>query len=99
MPPRLQVDRSRLADFCRRNGIARLSFFGSVLRDDFGPKSDLDVLVEFPADRSPSLFKLGGMQMELTQMLGREVDLKTPHFLSPHFRASVMREAEVQYGA
>lgn len=94
----IQFDRTRIADFCRRHQVVRLSLFGSILRDDFRPDSDIDILVEF-ADASPSLLELGGMQMELTQMLGRFVDLKTWGFMSQGVRAQVEKEREVQYAA
>lgn len=93
----VQIEPDRIASFCRRHGIARLSLFGSILRDDFRDDSDVDVLVEFPPGKTPSLFELGGMQVELTKMVGREVDLKTPGFLSRYFRDDVLRSARVQY--
>jgi predicted nucleotidyltransferase len=73
--------------------------FGSVLRDDFRPGSDVDIVIEFPAGRTPSLLDLGGMQVELSAMLGRTVDLKTPGFMSPRVREHVMRAAQVRYVA
>ena len=98
MVARIPIDRDMLAAFCRRNGIRRLALFGSVLRDDFRPDSDVDVLVEFLPGRTPGL-KFFSMQDELTAMFGREVDLNTPGFLSDSFRDEVMREAEEQYVA
>ena len=92
-------DREEMARFCRRHGIKRLSLFGSILRDDFGPESDIDILVEFGAGETPSLFELGGMVMELREKFGREVDLKTPGFLSPRIRRRVAAEQQVQYAA
>ncbi|MBX3388383.1 MAG: nucleotidyltransferase family protein [Phycisphaeraceae bacterium] len=89
----------RIADVCRRHGVSRLSLFGSVLRGDEQPDSDIDVLVEFGPDQRPSLLDLGGLQMELQHVLGRTVDLKTPGFLSPLFRDEVMREARTLYAA
>jgi uncharacterized protein len=97
--PRFQLDQAKLANFCRRHHIARLSVFGSVLRDDFRADSDIDVLIEFHAGQTPSLFELGGMQVELSEMLGRTVDLKTPGFMSQRIREHVLREAQVQYAA
>lgn len=88
-----------LAAFCRRHAIARLSVYGSALRDDFGPVSDIDVLIEFLPHAQPSLLDLGGMQQELCDMLGRQVDLKTPEFLSPAIRKRVQGEAQLQYTA
>jgi predicted nucleotidyltransferase len=93
------IPQDQIAAFCRRHGIARLSVYGSVLRDDFGPESDIDLLIEFLPEAQPSLLDLGGMQDELCRMLGRQVDLKTPEFLSPAIRQRVQREARVQYAA
>jgi hypothetical protein len=98
MVARIPIDREKIAEFCRRNGIRRLALFGSVLRDDFRPESDVDVLVEFLPGRTPGL-RFFSMQDELSTMFGREVDLNTPGFLSDYFRDEVMREAEVQYVA
>jgi predicted nucleotidyltransferase len=95
---RIQVPQEALADFCRRNHIQRLAFFGSVLRDDFGPESDVDVLVEFEPGRTPGL-AFFRMEEELAQILGRRVDLNTSGFLSPYFRERVIAEAEVRYAA
>src|SRR5213078_493867 len=95
----IQIDPQRITAFCRQNGIARLSLYGSVLRDDFRADSDIDVLVEFPPGGTPSLLDLGGMQVELSALLGREVDLKTPGFLSPAILKRVQAEREVQYAA
>jgi predicted nucleotidyltransferase len=98
MRTRIPVDHSRIADFCRRHHVQRLAFFGSVLRNDFRPDSDVDVLVEFEPGCAPGLGFLT-MEAELSQILGRKVDLNTPGFLSPYFRDSVLAEAEVQYAA
>lgn len=95
----IEFDQKKIAAFCKRHGVLRLSLFGSIVRDDFGPESDIDVLVEFAPGQTPSLMDLGGMQVELTEMLGREVDLKTPGFLSRLFRDEVIRSARVQYAA
>jgi predicted nucleotidyltransferase len=95
----IKIEPEKIADFCRRHGIQRLSLFGSILGDDFGPDSDIDVLVEFPPGQTPSLLELGGMQVELSEVFEREVDLKTPGFLSPRIRQQVAVEAQVQYAA
>jgi len=95
----IEIDEESLARFCRRSGIRRLSFFGSVLRDDFGSESDVDVLVEFAADAGVGLFEFVDVQQELTGLLGREVDLHTPASLSHFFRARVVDSAEVAYAA
>ncbi|MEW6336260.1 MAG: nucleotidyltransferase family protein [Acidobacteriota bacterium] len=93
MPPRgLNVDRDTLAALCRRHGIRRLALFGSALRGDFGPSSDIDILVEFIPGRSVGL-RFVAIQDELSALFGRPVDLNTPGFLSPHFRDRVLREA------
>ncbi|HKC63561.1 MAG TPA: nucleotidyltransferase family protein, partial [Pyrinomonadaceae bacterium] len=94
----IKVGRQAIADFCRRNHIVKLSFFGSVLRDDFSPASDIDVLVEFDPEHIPGLFRLARMERELSALLGnRKVDLRTPKDLSRYFRDEVIASAEVQY--
>jgi predicted nucleotidyltransferase len=95
---RIAIDRERLARFCRRNYIHGLALFGSVLRDDFRPDSDVDVLVEFEPDHVPGL-RFFALETELSEILGSKVDLNTPSFLSPYFRGRVLAEAEVQYVA
>lgn len=98
--PRLDIPQSEVDAFCRRHHIRRLAFFGSVLRNDFGPESDVDVLVEFDPEHVPGYIRLAGMELELGEILGgRKVDLMTPNGLSPLFRDEVMREAEPQYVA
>lgn len=87
-----------MAAFCRRNHIRKLSVFGSVLRDDFTPASDVDVLVEFESGRTPG-FAFILIQDELSDMLGRRVDLNTPGCLSPYFRQEVLHEATALYDA
>jgi predicted nucleotidyltransferase len=95
---RLSIPRDRIAAFCRERGIRRLSIFGSALRPDFGPESDVDVLVEFESGRTPGLLGMARMERELSALLGgRKVDLRTPEDLSRYFRQSVLDEAEVQY--
>ena len=93
---KIQVPRQDLEAFCKKNHIRKLAFFGSVLREDFKPDSDIDVLVEFERGRTPGL-AFFSMQNELSEILGRKVDLNTPGFLSKYFREQVMREAKVQY--
>lgn len=95
----IEFDSEQIAEFCRRHGIRKLSLFGSILREDFRPDSDIDVLVEFGPEGSPSLLDLGGMLIELTEMLGRQVDLKTWGFISNRIRPKVERERQVQYAA
>jgi hypothetical protein len=98
MSARLAFDRAKLAEFCHHHHIVSLALFGSVLRDDFGPESDVDVLVEFEPGHVPGL-AFFDMEEELSHLLGRKVDLNTPGFLSPYFRDEVLEEAEVQYAA
>jgi hypothetical protein len=95
---RILVPEEKVAEFCRRHHIRRLALFGSVLREDFGPGSDVDVLVEFEPGHVPGL-AFFGMEAELSEILGHRVDLNTPQFLSRYFREEVLAEAEVQYGA
>jgi predicted nucleotidyltransferase len=95
---RITVDPVRLTDFCRRHHIRKLALFGSILRDDFRPESDVDVLVEFVPGYTPGL-AFFSMEEELSGLLGRKVDLNTPGFLSPHFRAEVLSEGEILYVA
>lgn len=95
---RISIPMDEIAEFCRRHHIRRLALFGSVLRDDFGPDSDVDVLVEFDPEHIPGL-AFFGMERELSEMLGRRVDLNTPDFLSPYFRDKVQAEAAVLYDA
>jgi len=75
MNPRIQVDRGKIAAFCRKWKVTELAFFGSVLREDFRPDSDVDVLVSFAPDAEWSLFDIVRMEEELAELLGREVDL------------------------
>ena len=96
--PRISLDKEKIAGFCRRHHIRRLALFGSVLRDDFGPDSDVDVLVEFEQGHVPGL-AFFSMERELSDLLGRRVDLNTPHFISRYFRDEVLAEAETQYAA
>lgn len=94
----INVPEKKIKKFCRRNHIVKLSFFGSVLRDDFGPDSDIDVLVEFEPGRTPGFLKLARMERELSGILGgRKVDIRTPEDLSRYFRDEVVAGAETQY--
>jgi len=95
---RIDIPRDRIAEFCRQNQIRRLALFGSVLRDDFTPRSDVDVLVEFEPGTRVGL-RFFTLEEELSRLLGRKVDLNTPGFLSKYFRDEVIAEAEVQYDA
>jgi predicted nucleotidyltransferase len=98
MKAHIPIDRDRIAELCRRHHIRRLALFGSVIRDDFRPESDVDVLVEFLPGKGPG-WGLFAIQDELTELLGRRVDLNTPGFLSRHFRDEVLAEAQPIYVA
>ena len=95
---RVDLPDEAIAKFCRRHHIRKLSIFGSALRDDFRDESDVDVLVEFEPGQTPGL-AFFSMERELSELLGRNVDLNTLQFLSPYFRDEVLAEAEVEYAA
>ena len=97
MSARIDIPKEKVAEFCRRNRIRRLRLFGSVLRDDFGPESDVDVLVEFEPGARVGLITLAGMEIELSQVLGRRAEMHTIKGLNPRFRDEVLRTAEEQY--
>ncbi len=94
---RPEIPKDLIEKFCRKHHIRKLSIFGSYLRDDFGPESDIDFLVEFNPKHIPGLIKFAGMEIELSEILGRKVDLRTAQDLSRYFRDEVMEQAEVQY--
>jgi len=93
----IEVPRDRISEFCKRNHIRKLSLFGSVLRGDFGENSDVDVLIEFESGHGTGFFGLARMERELSSILGRKVDLRTPQELSKYFRDEVLSKAEIQY--
>jgi predicted nucleotidyltransferase len=95
---KLTIPTYQLEMFCRRHHIRKLAVFGSVLRDDFGPDSDVDVLVEFEPGHVPGL-AFFDMEAELSHLIGRQVDLNTPQFLSQYFRNTVLAEAKILYDA
>jgi uncharacterized protein len=97
MSARIEIPREKIAEFCRRNRIRRLSLFGSVLRDDFTPESDVDVLVEFEPDARVGMIRLAGMEIELGRLLGRRAEMHTVKGLDPYFRKEVLSVLEVQY--
>lgn len=97
--PRLQIPEDQLAHFCGRHRVCKLSLFGSLLKGTARPDSAVDLLVEFEPGCTPGLIRLAAMENELSAMLGRKVDLRTPADLSRHFRDEVIRTAEVQYVA
>ena len=93
----IDLPKEKIAEFCRRNHIRKLALFGSALGDEFRPDSDIDLLVEFYPDHIPGLIRLAGMEIELTEIVGRKVDLRTEEDLSNYFRDEVVKSAEVQY--
>ena len=93
----IEIPKKKIEEFCRKHHIRKLSFFGSVLGKDFGPDSDVDVLVEFEQGQVVGFLRLSGMEIELSEILGRKVDLRTPAELSRYFRQEVLDSAEVQY--
>ncbi|WP_102144578.1 nucleotidyltransferase family protein [Mycobacterium hubeiense] len=97
--PDLAIEDSVLNAFAERWGIKRLALYGSVLREDFGPSSDIDMLVEFLPDRTPGLLQLAQMEIELEAALGREVEMRTYEDLSPYFRDNVVATARPVYAA
>lgn len=90
----LTIPRDAIAVFCQHNHIRKLALFGSALRDDFRPDSDVDILVEFEPEARVGLIRLAGMELDLSELLGRKVDLRTPQDLSRHFRDEVVQQAE-----
>jgi len=94
---KIEMPHKKIEGFCAKHHIRRLSFFGSVLREDFRPDSDVDVLVEFEDGHVPGLIRLAGMEIELSGIIGRKVDMNTPNFLSPYYRDKVIDLAEVEY--
>jgi uncharacterized protein len=95
----IQLPKKKIAEFCKKHHIRKLSLFGSVLRDDFTPESDLDILVEFEPGTRIGMIRLAGLEIELGEILGRKVDLNTPDFLSKYYRDKVLAEAAVHYDA
>ena len=96
---RLNIPDEQIADFCQRHHIRQLALFGSALRDDFRPDSDVDILVEFEPAATVGLIRLAGLERELSEMIGRKVDMRTAGDLSRYFRNEVVRSAEIQYVA
>ena len=94
---RIDLDQAAVEAFCRKHGLRKLSLFGSVLRDDFRPDSDVDVLVEFRQGVRAGYLTMAAMERELSELMGRRVDLRTPAELSRYFRDDVLRAAEVRY--
>ena len=99
MPVQIRIDDDAIRDFCREHGIRRMALFGSVLRDDFSPESDIDVLVEFQPDVRIGYIGLADLELQLEELLGRKVDLNTARELHERFRERALSEAEVVYSA
>lgn len=95
----LTFDTRALAEFARRNQIRKLACFGSVLREDFDHDSDVDVLVEFEPGTRIGLLGMAALEIELSEIIGRKVDLRTPQDLSRYFRGDVVANAETMYAA
>lgn len=98
MAVQINIPYEAIADFCQRHRIKRMMLFGSVLREDFGPDSDVDVLVEYEAGAVVTLLDMAAQELELGKLLGRKVDLRTPEDLSRYFRQQVMQRAALIYG-
>ena len=103
MNPNVFIPKDRLAEYCRANGIARLDVFGSALRADFGPESDIDLLVKFEPGRTPGLFGIARMEQEFAALFGRKVDLisrcgieQSRNYIR---RAAILESAETLYAA
>ncbi len=99
MEPKISLDKATIQAFCERHHIRKLALFGSVLTDRFSPESDVDVLVDFDEAHMPGLIAVSGMEEELSALIGRKTDLRTPGDLSRYFREEVVRTAVVQYAA
>ena len=91
------ITKQKLQQFCRANHIEKLSLFGSALRDELTVDSDIDLLVEFDENYMPGLLDIAGMEIELTEIIGRKVDLRTPAELSRYFRDDVLSQARPEY--
>ena len=99
MSLQINIEHDQIADFCKRRHIKRLAFFGSVLREDFRPDSDVDVLIELEPGYRLGLFDLIRMQNEFSKLIGREADFRTSEDLGRYIRSRVIEESEVQYAA
>ncbi len=99
MSPNIHIPKEKITQYCKEHNITKLAVFGSALRDDFTAQSDVDLLVVFEKGKEPGLITLAGMEIELSQIIGRKADLRTPEDLSVRFRQKVLNDAEVQYGS
>lgn len=96
--PKIQIPKDKITQFCQKNHIANMSLFGSVLTDQFNSKSDVDFLVEFQSEHIPTLFDIVTMEEELSDIIGRHADLRTPNGISRYFRDDVIATAQRIYG-
>ena len=94
----IQISKDKIGSFCKKHHIVTLALFGSILQSNFGPKSDVDILVSFDIKYIPNLFDFIDMEFELSTIVGRHVDLRTPNDLSPYFRDEVLSNAQTIYG-
>jgi predicted nucleotidyltransferase len=94
---RVNLTKEQIADFCKKNHIKKFAFFGSVLLDDFRPDSDIDILIDLESGAPIGLFEMADMELELSDMINRKVDLRTPQDLSKYFRNKVVEESKVLY--
>ncbi|MBN2343279.1 MAG: nucleotidyltransferase family protein [Deltaproteobacteria bacterium] len=92
------LDPQEIKTFCEKHHIAKLSLFGSILTDRFTPDSDVDILVEFVPGCTPGFLQMAALEAELSAMLHRKVDLRTPAELSKYFRDDVLSKREIHYG-
>lgn len=95
----IEIDEAKLAEFCKTNEIREMLFFGSITQDNFHPDSDIDILVEFHPGRKPDLWTFIGLQMQLSELLGRTSHLHTSPMIDKRFYNRVMRSARVAYAA
>jgi predicted nucleotidyltransferase len=96
---KINIPQDKIAEFCRRNHILKLSVFGSALREDFNAASDVDVLVELTPGARIGMIRLAAMEFEMSNLIGRKVDLNTPGFINSNFRQQIISDSEVQYEA
>ena len=94
---RIKITKRQITDFCKKNHILKFAFFGSVLHNDFRSDSDIDILIEIDKKYPIGYFRMAEMEIELSEMTGRKVDLRTPNELSRYFKDEVLSEAEIQY--
>lgn len=96
-PDRINLIKEQIAEFCQKNHVEKLAFFGSVLRDDFRQDSDVDILIYLDRTVPTGLMKMARMERQLSELVGRKVDLRTPNELSEYFRDDVIAQSEVIY--